>query len=186
MTRKSRQKSGYINPLYIPLQYSIFCPRCADLVYFEQGSPYFDGYESLNRDFLWVETKEPHALCFSCGLSFTFEDYCSSLLIKAERTTGMPSYEELGTEIGRLVQTKQEAYGDSFGRSGNVLRVLYPSGIQPDQYDDMLAVVRILDKLFRIATDRDALGESPFRDIAGYGILGAKRSEKPYKGKRKK
>ena len=39
------------------------------------------------------------------------------------------------------------------------------------------AVVRVLDKLFRIATDRDALGESPWRDIAGYGLLGARRVE---------
>jgi hypothetical protein len=35
-----------------------------------------------------------------------------------------------------------------------------------------------LDKLFRIATARDALGESPYRDIAGYGLLGAARAER--------
>jgi len=34
-----------------------------------------------------------------------------------------------------------------------------------------------VDKLFRIATDKDALGESTYRDIAGYGILGAFRAE---------
>jgi len=85
------------------------------------------------------------------------------------------SFEHLGTEIGRLVDEKNRAYGDSFARAGNVLRELYTAGVAPDQYDDMLAVVRIIDKLFRIATDRDALGESPFRDIAGYGLLGAGR-----------
>jgi hypothetical protein len=36
----------------------------------------------------------------------------------------------------------------------------------------MLAITRIVDKLFRIATKKDALGENPFKDIAGYGILG--------------
>ncbi len=36
----------------------------------------------------------------------------------------------------------------------------------------MLAITRIIDKLFRIATKKDAFGESPFKDIAGYGILG--------------
>lgn len=85
-------------------------------------------------------------------------------------------YEELGIEIGRLVDEKQAAYGDSFGKAGDVLRILYPDGLKPGDYDDMLAVVRIVDKLFRIATDRDALGESPFKDIAGYGLLGAARS----------
>jgi hypothetical protein len=86
-------------------------------------------------------------------------------------------YEAMGQAIGKLVEEKQAAYGDSFGKSGDVLRVLYPQGIGPDQIDDALCIVRIVDKLFRIATDKDALGESPYRDIAGYGLLGAFRSE---------
>jgi len=95
----------------------------------------------------------------------------------------IPNYEELGRQIGALVATKQAAYGDAFGRSGRVLRILYPDGICIEQYDDMLAVVRILDKLFRIATDRDALGESPYRDIAGYGLLGVAQDRKTTDGK---
>jgi len=86
-------------------------------------------------------------------------------------------YAELGEEIGRLVEEKQKAYGDSFGKSGAVMRILYPAGIKPDQMDDALCLVRILDKLFRIATDKDALGESPYRDIAGYALLGAVKSQ---------
>ena len=87
-------------------------------------------------------------------------------------------YEQVGASIGVTVAAKQKAYGDSFGKAGGVLRILYPYGIQPEQYDDALAVTRILDKLFRIATDRDAMGESPYRDIAGYGILGVAKGEK--------
>jgi hypothetical protein len=86
-------------------------------------------------------------------------------------------YEELGRQIGKLVEEKQIAYGDSFGRSGDVLRILYPNGISPEQIDDALCIVRIVDKLFRIANKKDAFGESPYRDIAGYGILGAARAE---------
>lgn len=89
----------------------------------------------------------------------------------------MIPYEELGKQIGRLVEEKQAAYGNSFGRAGDVLRLLYPQGISHSQIDDALCIVRIVDKLFRIATDRDALGESPYRDIAGYGMLGAVRAE---------
>lgn len=89
----------------------------------------------------------------------------------------MSSYEELGREIGALVESKQAAYGDSFGKSGQVMALLYPAGIAPEQMTDALGVVRIIDKLFRIATDRDALGESPYRDIAGYALLGASRCE---------
>lgn len=87
------------------------------------------------------------------------------------------SYEDCGAKIGALVAEKQVAYGDSFGKAGEVLRLLYPAGIRPEQYDDALAITRIIDKLFRIATDKDALGESPYRDIAGYGILGALRGK---------
>jgi hypothetical protein len=87
-------------------------------------------------------------------------------------------YSELGRSIGELVEKKQAAYGDSFGKSGEVFRLLYPDGIPPSKLEDALTVVRVVDKLFRIATDRDALGESPWRDIAGYALLSVARAEK--------
>ena len=86
-------------------------------------------------------------------------------------------YEKIGTEIGRLVQKKNEAYGDSFGQASKILEVLYPSGINPDQYRDALAITRVIDKLFRLANKKDAFGESPWRDICGYAILGVANDE---------
>jgi hypothetical protein len=88
------------------------------------------------------------------------------------------TYEELGRSVGALVDTKNKAYGSAFDDAGNFLKLLYPDGIQPEQYGDALALVRIFDKMKRIATDKDALGESPYRDIAGYGLLGLQRVEK--------
>jgi hypothetical protein len=79
----------------------------------------------------------------------------------------------IADEIADLVAEKNQAYGSSFAKAGTAMRLLYPDGIRPAQMDDALLIVRIWDKLQRIATDRDALGESPYRDIAGYGILGA-------------
>jgi hypothetical protein len=90
----------------------------------------------------------------------------------------MSRYEELASKVGALVDEKQAAYGDSFNRASDILKVLYPEGVAPDQYTDMLCLVRILDKLFRISTDRDALGESPYKDIAGYALLGLERVER--------
>lgn len=87
-------------------------------------------------------------------------------------------YADLGATIGQLVTEKQAAYGDSFGKAGDVLRILYPNGISPDQLVDALAVARIVDKLFRLATKPDAFGESPYNDIAGYALLGAARAVK--------
>ena len=93
----------------------------------------------------------------------------------------MPDYEEIGSALGRLVAEKNKAYGDSFKKSGDFLMLLYPNGICPGQYADMLALVRVFDKQVRIATAKDAFGENPWRDIAGYGILGLSTQETPKK-----
>lgn len=92
------------------------------------------------------------------------------------------AWERIGGEVGRLVAEKQAAYGDSFGKAGAVMRILYPDGVPAEKLDDALTVVRVLDKLFRIATDRDALGESPWRDIAGYALLSVARAERGGRG----
>lgn len=86
-------------------------------------------------------------------------------------------FEKIGTEIGKLVDLKNRAYGSSFEKSEQILKVLYPNGVEPSQYKDMLAITRIVDKLFRIASQKEAFDESPFKDIAGYGILGVANDE---------
>ena len=80
-------------------------------------------------------------------------------------------YEALGESIGALVDQKNKQYGDAFNRSGSILEVLYPDGIRPEQYRDMLGVIRVVDKLFRIANGKQG-SEDPWQDIAGYGLLG--------------
>lgn len=81
-------------------------------------------------------------------------------------------YETIGKEVGSLVDEKNAAYGSSFAESHKILSVLYPDGIKPHQFTDALAIIRVIDKLFRIANKKDAFGESPWRDIAGYALLG--------------
>ena len=90
-------------------------------------------------------------------------------------------YENIAKEIGKLVDQKNAAYGSSFAESHKILSVLYPNGIKPEQYTDALAIVRVLDKLFRIANQKNAFGESPWKDIAGYAILGVANNEKEEK-----
>lgn len=90
-------------------------------------------------------------------------------------------YVERGKAIGELVESKQKQYGDSAGKSGAIMRILYPQGIATHQMDDALLTVRVLDKLSRIAQrgpdGKDLGGESPFSDIAGYGLLGWAKDE---------
>lgn len=84
----------------------------------------------------------------------------------------MKNYVDIAESIGKLVQLKQQAYGDSFSKSKEIINILYPDGIKPENYQDALTIIRIIDKLFRIANKKTAFGESPYRDIAGYAILG--------------
>ena len=56
-----------------------------------------------------------------------------------------------------------------------MLRLLYPDGVRPEQYDDLLALTRIVDKCFRIANGNQG-EENAYADVAGYGLLGAMRT----------
>lgn len=87
-------------------------------------------------------------------------------------------YMQTAIEIAELLKKKNEAYGESFEKGGEILKMMYPNGASHDQMADALCVIRIVDKLFRIATNKDAFGESPYRDICGYALLGALRDER--------
>ena len=87
------------------------------------------------------------------------------------------SYESVGKRIGKLVDEKQKAYGDSFTRAELIMKILYPTGIKVSQYKDVLAMVRCIDKMSRIATEKEAYGENPWEDLSGYGILMSKEKK---------
>lgn len=93
---------------------------------------------------------------------------------ETERDPNAPrsEFEIIADEIGKLVTEKNEAYGSAYIKTAQFLLLLFPNGIHIHRYRDMLLMVRILDKLMRLATRPDAFGESPYRDISGYGILG--------------
>ena len=77
----------------------------------------------------------------------------------------------LATELGKLLAEKNQAYGDAFSKTTQILTLLYPQGIKVQQYKDVHVLVRMLDKMSRIAQDNDPMGESPYKDLAGYAIL---------------
>lgn len=95
----------------------------------------------------------------------------------------MPTnYESIAEEIAGLVTEKEKAYGSSFSKSGAVLALLFPNGVPPDKLHVCLFIARIVDKLFRMATDPNAFGESPAQDIVGYGLLEVARSRRAQPG----
>ena len=78
---------------------------------------------------------------------------------------------EAAQDVGNTVARKNIQYGDSFSKTGSILKILYPTGIRVDQYDDVLTVARVIDKLFRIATKARDDEEDPWFDICGYSLL---------------
>ena len=87
-------------------------------------------------------------------------------------------YENIALKIGQLVESRQSTYGDSFGKSGKILEIMYPNGIEVSQYNELLSIVRILDKLFRLSQGQL---KDTYEDICGYAILGAERNQRTYK-----
>lgn len=90
----------------------------------------------------------------------------------------MKDFHNIAREIADIVEQKQLAYGDSFSKAPQILKILYPDGIELEDYENALLLVRILDKINRIATNReDLMDESPFADILGYCLLALNKKE---------
>lgn len=92
--------------------------------------------------------------------------------------TRIERWKKINEQMVELLARKAQAYGDSFTQSEVVLRALFPAGIHPDQYRDLLTMIRMIDKFFRLATRRggkDPMGESPWNDIQGYATLANER-----------
>ena len=85
--------------------------------------------------------------------------------------THLSRFESLGLEVGKLVTEKDAAYGNSFGTAPKILALLYPDGVRVDQYADLLTVVRMLDKLKRVATANADDPEDAWEDLCGYSLL---------------
>lgn len=83
------------------------------------------------------------------------------------------TFRDIAEEIAALVEVKNAAYGNSFDVSGDFLRLLWPDGIPPESYGDMLQLIRMFDKFKRIASR--APGEDPHADLVGYALLGLRR-----------
>lgn len=86
----------------------------------------------------------------------------------------MKSLTDLTKELGELLEDKDKKYGSSTTVSGTMLRLLYPEGVPVNQYQNVTLLVRIFDKMKRIATG--ASDENSWQDIAGYGVQGWKQT----------
>lgn len=75
------------------------------------------------------------------------------------------------SQLASFLIEKNAQYGDATTKVANILSILYPNGIQPDQYMEVLVVVRMLDKFCRIATNHKDNKEDAWADLSGYSLL---------------
>lgn len=97
-------------------------------------------------------------------------------------------FEKLGLSIGKLVDQKQKAYGDSVSKCYEIMKVLlkdyhdeenHTYTIPESLLPQMLLDIRKIDKMNRRFTnpDGDLMGENPFQDDVGYSMLGVRLIE---------
>lgn len=137
-----------------------------------------------------------YTLCSVCGDTNKFElTWADSFQNKAEPKQMSfedyviedGHYEAKARELGKMVDDKQKAYGNSMKTSVVVMQAFMEKYRQGDNYvfpmellEHMLIQVRIIDKQCRIFSNPqgDLMGESPYKDIMGYGLLASSRFSK--------
>ena len=142
------------------------CPKCGNEgKFFIHASAEFEVTDDGTDLYSGVGWDENSCIrCADCGHNGRVSDF-------TEREENLKPFEVVGAEIGALLEEKNRAYGSAFEKASDILKVLFPNGVQPAQYQDLLVVTRVIDKLFRIANDKTAFNEDPWKDIAGYAIL---------------
>lgn len=79
--------------------------------------------------------------------------------------------------MGELVDKKAAAYGNSLDRGAEVMALLCPDGVKPEQYFDFVIASRIFDKIARKLTNNDAFGENPWIDVIGHAMVALRHEE---------
>jgi len=71
-----------------------------------------------------------------------------------------------------VVEEKNREYGSAFQKVSEILNILFPNGIPTSKYHDVAILVRVLDKICRIASANDKnVKKDAWLDITGYGLL---------------
>ncbi|MFK7678654.1 hypothetical protein ACI3ER_11490 [Bacillus sp. Wb] len=120
------------------------------------------------------------------GIPYHFYESELELVTNEINETGY--FETKATELGKLVDTKQNAYGDSFSKAFDLMKIYLQNykNEQDNTYtipesllQHILLQVRIIDKQNRIFSnpDGDLMQENPYADLSGYGLLGMKMCE---------
>ena len=80
--------------------------------------------------------------------------------------------ESISRDVVSIVKEKNREYGSAFQKVSHILSILFPNGIPTNKYHDVAILVRVLDKVCRIASANDKdVKKDAWLDIVGYGLL---------------
>jgi len=119
----------------------------------------------------------------------SFIEYCEDFSNSSDEALSKPkSFREIATEIGQFTDMKNEAYGSSVDATYEVMKIFLKKYKNDDNtytipeslLKHILLQVRMIDKQNRVfnSPDGDKLNESPYRDLAGYSLIGVRMMEK--------
>ena len=85
---------------------------------------------------------------------------------------GENSVRSIACDIAIVVEEKNREYGSAFQKVSHILSILFPNGIPTNKYHDVAILIRVLDKICRIASANDKdVKKDAWLDLTGYGLL---------------
>jgi len=80
--------------------------------------------------------------------------------------------EAIARDVAGMVREKNRGYGGALQKVSRTLSILFPNGVPTSKYHDVAILIRVLDKICRIASANDKdVKKDAWLDITGYGLL---------------
>ena len=78
----------------------------------------------------------------------------------------------VASDVAVIVEEKNKEYDSAFEKVSKILFILFPNGIPTNKYHDAAILIRVLDKVCRIANTNDkGVKKDAWLDICGYALL---------------
>ena len=82
------------------------------------------------------------------------------------------SVRSIASDVAIIVEEKNKDYGSAFQKVSEILTILFPNGIPVNKYHDVAILIRVLDKVCRIANANSKdVKKDAWLDICGYALL---------------
>lgn len=174
-----------------------FCSYACQIDYRNNHEPISKAFHEL----VWIRKRmdlsSDYHECIRCNEPANYIDtndsahYCSYTCIEGDKKdfdddpmqivpldgTKQVQLEKIVEPFPAFLAEKAEKYGEAFENCGDFLRLVFPEDVQPKDYEKLLYVTRVYDKLCRIAKGAES-EENPVKDILGYSMLELLRNEK--------